>query len=305
MVSIVIPSRNERFLAPTIKDLLKNAKGDIQIIAVLDGYWPPSEEIINDKRVNYIHKGSPEGMRQGINSAAAIATGEYLMKIDGHCMVSPGFDLELAKNCKPNWVVIPRRKRLDAENWQVQIQENPKAKPDIDYEYLSYPDDPADFGGPGLNGRIWTERILERQNKPEFAIDKDMSFQGSCWFMPLAHFKACGFMDHQNWGPFWNEAQEMSFRSVLCKDGQVMINKNVWYAHLHKGKKYGRGYRLDESALTMGRNMAMKFFAGERVWEDQKYPLSFLIEQFMPIPGWDAKKVEELKQREKDHGWNV
>jgi len=48
----------------------------------------------------------------------------------------------------------------------------------------------------------------------------------------------------------------------------------------------------------------MRFFAGEKVWPDQKYPLSHLIERFMPMPGWTPEAVGELKQRESAH-WGV
>ena len=41
-VSVVIPSRGEQFLAPTVKDVLAKAAGNIEVIAVLDGYWPPT-----------------------------------------------------------------------------------------------------------------------------------------------------------------------------------------------------------------------------------------------------------------------
>ena len=37
--SILIPSRNEMFLAKTIEDLLQNIRGKTEIIAVLDGQW--------------------------------------------------------------------------------------------------------------------------------------------------------------------------------------------------------------------------------------------------------------------------
>lgn len=300
MVSVVIPARNERFLKPTILDVLKNAKGDIEVIAVLDGYWPDKSEIVEDKRVRYLHKGTSEGMRLAINSAVAIARGEYILKLDGHCMVDKGFDVKLVADCKPNWMVIPRRKRLDAEKWEVQPQ--PPSKPDVDYEYLSYPDDPADWGGPGLNGRIWTEKILEKQN---ILLDDTCAAQGSAWFMPRQLFIDLKLLDHENWGPFWSENQEQVFSVVLRGGGEVKVNKKTWYAHLHKGKKYGRGYRLEESALVKGRTQAMRFFKGEKVWEDQKYPLSYLIEKFMPMPTWDAEKLEQLKERERKYGWKV
>ena len=38
-LSILIPSRNEMFLAKTIEDLIENKRGKTEIIAVLDGQW--------------------------------------------------------------------------------------------------------------------------------------------------------------------------------------------------------------------------------------------------------------------------
>ena len=73
-------------------------------------------------------------MRNAINSAAAIAKGKYLLKTDAHCMFGEGFDEILKAECDDDWVVIPRRKRLDAENWAIQDV----GKPDVDYEYLSF-----------------------------------------------------------------------------------------------------------------------------------------------------------------------
>lgn len=287
-VTIVIPSRNEQFLPHTIKDLLKNARGDIEIIAVLDGYWPPSEQIVNDPRVKYLHRGEPRGMRNGITSAVEIATGKYILKIDAHCMVSEGFDEVLKAHCENNWVVIPRRKRLDAENWCIQDV----GKPDIDYEYLSFPDNPSDFGGPGFNGRIWTERILERLDKPEYDIDDNMSFQGSCWFMTKEHFKNMELMDEVNYGPFWSEAQEIGFKTFLS-GGSVKVNKKAWYAHLHKGKKYGRGYRLTNRTVEQGAMFSSKW-VHNNAWAKQTLPFHTMIEKFWPVPGWPENWKEVL-----------
>lgn len=284
MVSIVIPARNERFLGKTIEDLLAKAQGEIEIIPILDGYWP-DPPIVNDPRVVLLHRGKSRGMRNGINSAVAIAKGDYIMKIDAHCMVSEGYDVELAKSCEPNWVVIPRRKRLDAENWAIQDV----GKPDVDYEYLSFPDNPSDFGGPGLNGRIWTERIVERK---EIMLDENLSFQGSCWFLQRPYFYKLELMDEANYGTFWNEAQEIGFKSWLS-GGKVMTNKNVWYAHLHKGKKYGRGYNLDYSQLPIGATYTKKWMTNS-AWDKQTVPFEDLIERFSPLPGWPDDWREQL-----------
>jgi glycosyltransferase involved in cell wall biosynthesis len=287
-LSIVIPSRNEIFLTKTINDLLKNAKGDIEIIVNLDGYYPDSSEIVSDPRVIYLHKGEPKGMRAGINSAVAISKGRYVMKIDGHCMVGEGFDEILKGDMESNWVVIPRRKRLDAENWT--IQDN--GKPDVDYEYLSFPDNPTDFGGPGLNGTIWTQRILERKDDPRYEIDENMSFQGSCWFMEKDYFYKLDLMDEKNYGTFWNEAQEIGLKSWLS-GGKVMTNKKTWYAHLHKGKKYGRGYKITNRTIEQGAMFTNKWPHNE-AWDKQTIPFEWLIEHFWPLPGWPNDWKERL-----------
>jgi len=98
LLSVIIPSRNEQFLFQTTKDLLAKAKGQIEVIVVLEGYWPNPEEIVNDTRVHYIHHGVAKGLRGAINAGAAIAKGKYLMKTDGHCMFDKGFDVKLAND---------------------------------------------------------------------------------------------------------------------------------------------------------------------------------------------------------------
>src|SRR5687767_13818196 len=126
-LSVIIPSRNERFLPQTVADIYRHAVGEIQVICILDGYWP--EPIIPDyPGLILLHRPESLGMRNALNSAAAIATGEYLMKCDAHCAFSEGFDQVLLADIEDNWIVIPRRDRLDAENWTRQET----GKPPID-----------------------------------------------------------------------------------------------------------------------------------------------------------------------------
>ena len=82
----------------------------------------------------------------------------------------------LAQECGSTDVVIPRRKRLDPEAWTFTDTH----KIDVDYEYLAAPTNPNDWGGPGLNGKVWDERSKERKH---ILVDENMSFQGSGWFM--------------------------------------------------------------------------------------------------------------------------
>lgn len=287
-LSIIIPSRNEQFLFKTTQDLLLNATGDIEIIPVLDGYWESPEKIIQDDRVIYHHTGSEaKGMRNAINEGVAISTGQYIMKIDGHCMVGKGFDEIMKADHQPDWVQIPRRKRLDAENWCIQDV----GKPDIDYMYLSSPTDPSDWGGRGLNGKLWDAKNRSEKLK-SVLLDETMSGQGSCWFMLREYFDWLELMDEQNYGTFWNEMQEIGLKCQLS-GGKLMCNKKTWYAHLHKGKKYGRGYYLAEKELQIGAGFTQNW-CHRKTWHKQIYNLAWLVERFwseeFPVPSWSEDK---------------
>ena len=287
MLSIIIPSRNELFLEKTIRDLLNKAGGDIEVIAVLDGYWPKSGEIINDDRVIYLHKGISEGMRKAINSGVAIAKGEYIMKLDGHCMVDKNFDLELIKVHQDNWIQVPTRRKLDAENWCVVSSGNR----DINYMYLSYPDNPNDRGGIGLHGRAWNERNIDKSLRDEKLSDL-MSAQGSGYFMKRKYFYELELLDDDNYGPFGSEFQEVGLKCWLS-GGRVVRNKNTVYYHLHKGKRYGRGYFLNNKDTLKANLYTNKWITGE-AWDKQTKPLSWLIKRFWPVPTWTEEKYEEL-----------
>lgn len=291
-LSIIIPSRDERFLTPTIDDIFRNCRDEqTEVVAVLDSnQWPGDWKEVTDRhpRLHTIHHGAPRGMRAAINSGVASAKSrgaQYVMKLDGHCMLDEGFDVKLLKTIEPNWIVVPRRKRLDADNWTLTDIH----KPDVDYHYLSFPDDPNDFGGPGLNGKIWPERALARK---DILIDDEISSQGSAWLCATEYFYELDLMDEESFGPFWCEAQEVLMKAWLS-GGRCVVNKTTWYAHLHKGSKHGRGYNLPEKWLKQGRNQAMKWIRND-AWSKQTVPFSYLIEKFWPLPGWPDNWREQL-----------
>lgn len=290
-LSAVIPSRDEKFLLPTIHDLMKNARGEFEVIAVLDSdKWPEGWKEITDQYPNLhtIHNGRSLGMRASINRgvASAISRGaKFIMKSDGHCSFSEGFDEILKAECEPNWVVVPRRGRLDPESWTATETH----KPDIDYHYLSFPNNPQDWGGKGLNGKPWPERAVERK---DILLDEEMSSQGSCWFMQASYFEDLLLMDEISYGSFWNEFQEIGLKCWLS-GGQVMVNKKAKYLHLHKGTKYGRGYKLAESQLQQGASFTKNWIWNE-AWLKQTIPFSWLIEHFWPVPTWPDNWEEIL-----------
>jgi len=286
-VSVIIPARNELFLPQTVADLL--AKGsDIEVIAVLDGYWPevmPTE----DPRLKYIHHSKPKGMRASINAAASLATGKYLMKVDAHCMFGEAYDEILAADCADNWIVIPRRYSLDAEHWM------PTDKECIDYTYYFYPYlHPDDLG---LHARPWWGTYAKERRHIE--IDENISFQGSCWFMHRTHYwDRLGGMSEVGYETFMAEPQEIGFKTQLgLWEGAVMRNKRTWYAHLHKGKRYGRMYSMSKSERVRGNAYSWDFWWNNR-WTERVRDIEWLIDRFMPMPNWpeDWKELKRANQ---------
>jgi SAM-dependent methyltransferase/glycosyltransferase involved in cell wall biosynthesis len=277
-VSVIVPSRNEIFLQKTVEDILIKAEGDIEVIVVLDGYWP-TPTLKDDDRLKIIHRGTPLGMRAAINSAVALASGKYLMKCDAHCMFAKGFDICLAADCDETWVVIPRRYALDAEKWE--IIDNPKYP--IDYMYLSKE----------LHGETWNEKNKDA-NLKEKLIDETMSAQGSCWFMQKDYFRKLEIEDEANYGTFSNEFQEIGLKCWLS-GGRVITNKKTWYAHLHKTK--GRGYSLEGNQIEKGAAYTKRWLTNT-AWHKQTLPFTWLIEKFWPVPNWPEDRTEWTPQNE-------
>jgi glycosyltransferase involved in cell wall biosynthesis len=272
LLSIILPSRNEKYLQKTIQDLLAKAQGNIEIKAILDGWWPTAEELVEDPRVSYIHFSTPRGMRGGINAGVAVSKGEYLMKLDAHCMVSQGFDKALKDDCADNWVVVPRRYALDPEKWA--IIDNPKYP--VDYMYLSSQ----------LHGVIWKEKNADPELKNKL-IDETMSNQGSVWFMKRTYFDWLELMDEKDYGVFWNEFQEVGLKCWLS-GGRVIINKNAWYAHWHKTSSDGRGYHLETADHLKAEAHVQKWLT-QKNWHKQDRKLKWLVRRFAPVPTWPAR----------------
>jgi glycosyltransferase involved in cell wall biosynthesis len=273
-VSVVIASRNEQYTQRTIDDLFEKASGQIEVIVVLDGWWP-DPPLKNRENQVIIHNSESQGLRPAINAGARIATGEYLMKCDAHCMFAPGFDETLKKDCARDWVVIPRRCSLNPEEWRIN-----EHRPIVDYEYVSYPF--RDIDASVRQSNVWKERAIARK---DIAIDETMSMQGSCWFMRREYFNSTiGPLQVEGYGTFILEPEEIAFK-CWTSGGQVMINKNTWYAHFHKGPANGRGYFIDRRGLRRGRRFHVQFW-WENKWPKQMRTYESMIRQFAPIPGW-------------------
>lgn len=302
-VSIMIPARNEPWLRQTVDDIFNKATGDIEVIVILDGYWP--DPILADRpNLTIIHHSEAKGMRVALNTAAAIANGEYIMKVDAHCMFGEGFDEELQKEnrCEYGWIAIPSRWSLNAEKWSRNYGP-------IEYEYVTYPYEPDNQFGDGLHGKKWlgesgrsksrrpSEYFWMERAKADIKIDDIQTWQGSCWFTQKQWFYDIGGMDLQ-FTNIHQEAQELGFKAWLS-GGRLIINKHTWYAHWHKPSNQ-RGYRLSRRAMRETQSRSTWYWMNDK-WPGQTRKMEWYIDKFWPIPGWPENWKEEKEKYEKEH----
>jgi len=298
MLSVIVPSRCDEFLQKTIDDVIEKADGAVEVIIVLDGYWPQTQ-IKENKQVKIIHHGTIHdsfGMRETINKGIRIAQGEYIMKTDEHCMFNQGYDKRIIAEMEDNWVVVPRRYRLDPYKWEMVKD----GRPPIDYMFLTYPFVNRFDWRKGLYGQEWKERYWHNKKIP---IDDTMSCQGSCYIMSRKHWDNIGEMDSRGYGQFNNEAQEIGNKTWLS-GGRLVVNKNTWYAHFHKGKtgkKYGFSNEQYKSFMwwkEKGRQYCIDYWMNNK-WKERKHDFKWLIEKFWPVPTWPEDWETRWKEDQK------
>lgn|SRR3989344_3360590 len=256
MLSIIIPSYLDKDLQRTIDGLRQNARGDIEIVAVLDGY----DDAITGAKV--VRNSQRLGMRGAINNGVAASRGEYILKCDAHCTFDEGYDVKLLSNIEENWIVVPRRYKLNTDNWTLYED------PPIDYEKLiiNRPD--------RICGTEWKSRAEERK---DILLDETMVFQGSCYVLSRKHWEWLGGLEEEGYGTFTQEPIEICLKTWLG-GGKVMVNKNTWYSHKHR--KYGRTWKFSRSRdIDPGNIYSRDFWLNNR-WTERVYDLKWLFDRF-------------------------
>lgn len=288
-LSVIIPNRNCQFTAKTIQGILNKSKGDVEVIVNVDESW--NSTLIEDERITYIHPPSPVGLRQGINNCVALAKGEFIMKCDDHVLFGEGFDEILKADMEPGWVVIPRRYALNAEEWEIEERQDNKYP--IDFMYIDFPRK-GKAHDDGMHGVPWRQRREESKSD----IDDTPSMQGSCYFMTREWFTDfLGGLSEEGYGQFSQEAQEIGFK-VWLGGGAVKVNKKTWYAHLHKGNRYGRMYKMPGGTVEAS-NWSAEYWLNNR-WEGRVHDFAWFInEKFPGMPSWPENWEEEIRKM----GW--
>jgi len=276
-VSIIIPGRCEEYFQPTIDSVLDSAVGDIEVIAIIDGYDPNPPLIKRDTRVNLVHLKTSIGQRAAYNLGVTMSSGKYVMKIDAHCLLSPGFDEELKAHCPDNAVVLPEMRRLDVKKWEAK----PRGK--THFMYI----------GNDLYCHFW-QSYRKREGIKDQEYPEVMTGQGSCWFCTREWNDHIGLLD-EGVGSWGNVGIEISLRTWLCGGTQI-VNKKCWQAHFFRKDEGGFPYPMDGRKVWKAHNYTRtNYYYNDHAFKNQTRKFKWLFEKFAPVPGWEAFLVDEYK----------
>jgi len=312
-LSIVIPARNEMFLAKTVQDILSHSEGDTDVIVVLDGQWadPP---IADDKRVRVIYHSQSIGQRAATNEAVRTSDARYIMKVDAHCAFDQGFDRKMMEAIAghDDWTMVPTMRNLHAFDWVCPAGHRR-------YQGPSGPCKEANCGKPTTRDVVWIPKPSPQSvsycfdSEPHFQYFKEfskrpegqgditptMSLQGSCFMITREKYWELNICD-EDFGSWGSQGIEVAVKTWLS-GGSVMVNKKTWYAHMFRtqGGDFGFPYPQSGNQVSRAKKFAKSLFFENR-WPKQVRPLSWLLERFWPVQGWSEADLKGIKEFDKN-----
>lgn len=296
-LSIIIPACNEMFLAQTIENVLANIRGESEIIAICDNYWP-EPPVKDHPRLTLIHRNSIHGQRKSTNDAVKLSTAKYIMKLDAHCAVDEGFDVKMMDKMEDDITMIPIMYNLHAFNWKCfncgfQTYQGPT---------------PQKCSHCGAEGQIKRKILWRAKPNPEstsYRFDKDLHFQywkeykdrqqgdlvetmsaqGSCFMLTRDKYWELDICDegHGGWG---QQGTEIALKTWLS-GGRLLVNKTTWYAHMFRtqGGDFGFPYKITSEDVEKARQYSKNLWLND-AWPKAIHKLDWLLDKFKPVPGW-------------------
>lgn len=312
-LSILIPAKNEMFLARTIDDILANIRADTEIIAVMDGGWI-DPGVPQHERVTVIKTGETIGQRRATNLAARLSKAKYVMKVDAHCSFDKGFDKKMIAKMRDHYTMVPIMRNLWAFDWKCykcgwkryqgptpKKCENCGATDKIKRKMMWVGKKGPQSTSYCFDSEPHFQYFNEYTKRPEYqkqlktGLTDTMSLQGSCFMATRKKYwelELCG-EDLGSWG---NQGLEVACKTWLS-GGRVVVNHNTWYAHMFRtqGGDFGFPYvhRGREVAKTKKRVKDLFF---KNTWGTETLPLSWLVERFWPVKGWTEEDLNKLRK---------
>lgn len=144
----------------------------------------------------------------------------------------------------------------------------------------------------------WKHRPQYEKDKAEKRLTETMSLQGS--FFMATREKYWELKLGGEFGSWGNQGLQIAC-AMWLSGGRVLVNHDTWYAHMFRTQGGDFGFPYEQSGKHVSRTKKRVwdfFFNGD--FKQQIHPVSWLLEKFAPVPGWDATKIQALKDREKE-----
>jgi hypothetical protein len=296
------------FLKKTVDDLLKNMRGDTEIIIGADGVWPdpPMED---NPKVHMIYHPVSVGQRAITNECAKLSRAKYLMKVDAHCAFDEGFDVKMIEKMQPDWTMVPVMRNLHVFDWVCkkckhrryqgptptscpQCDNTTEFERDVVWIAKRNPQSTAYCFDPEPHFQYFRDFKNRPEGKGE--LTETMSLQGSCFMVDRSRYFDLD-MSEETFGSWGSQGIEVACKSWLS-GGRVVVNHKTWYAHLFRtqGGDFGFPWDCSGRQVEKAKHYAKDLFFNNK-WPKQVKPMSWLIDKFWPVPGWTEDDRLKLK----------
>lgn len=322
-LSIVIPARNEEWLTETLEDIFRNSTGSTEVIVVLDGA-PEVKKLPNDVRLTVVRHKESRGQRASTNDAVKLSRAKYVMKVDAHCAFDKGFDSKLIASMQElgdNVTMVPIMRNLHVFDWVCEDGHRRYQSPsgrctvcgkETHKDVVWIPKRSPQSSSYRFDSTLHFQYFNEFKKYPEYEAKKpyteSMSLQGSCFLLTREKYWELDICE-EKFGSWGAQGTEVACKTWLS-GGRVICNHKTWYAHLFRtqGGDFSFPYKQDNTQVEQARKYSRELFLDNN-WHLQKYPLSWLVNKFKPVPGWhDDEGKDMLKKIEKwgeNFGHNV
>lgn len=332
-LSILIPARNEEFISDTVADIVKNKRGNTEVIVGLDGAWA-KPGIMDHPDVRVVYVAESIGQRAMTNKIARLSTARYVAKCDAHCAFDEGFDVKLMDGMKDDWTVVPTMRNLHAFDWVCQhcgMREYQGPKPEqcrnemCANEVQLFEKETVWIGKPSpqstaylfnRNLQFWYFGELKKRQNRESAemagVAETMSLQGSFFMLTRKKYWELNICD-ETWGSWGQQGTEVALKTWLS-GGRVVCNTNTWYAHMFRTQHgFSFPYPMSGKDQHKARRISQDLFLNNK-WEKQIRPLSWVLDRFWPElqeyarhadegrEAWRQEDLDKLKATEPSFG---
>jgi hypothetical protein len=290
------------FLAKTVEDLLKNRRGNTEIIVGLDGQWS-DPGIADHPDVRIVYYPESIGQRAMTNQLCKLSSAKYVMKADAHTAWDEGFDtkmLEAFKEVGDDVTMVPVMRNLHAFDWVC---------PDGHRRYQG-PSGPCnDCGKETTRDVVWIAKRSPQSTAYRFDTSmhfqyhgeykkkqigdlvESPSLQGSAFMLTREKYWELNICDEElgSWG---QQGVEVALKTWLS-GGRVIVNKRTWYAHMFRTQGGDFGFPYPQTVnMDKLRQKTKDLFAGDN-WKKAKHTFAWYLDKFKPLPGWHDNTVDK------------